>query len=112
MKIEDLTMDERVFLAGALKVLVLSDGVVDDEEIQGVDALRDVYHFDDMDECLERFEERVSSDEEFDRFAASITRPEARDLILGELDRISLRGGFQDHQEEFFLKNLRALWGR
>lgn len=110
MTIRELTLDERSFLAGAVKLLLLSDGVIDDEEIAGVDRLRDAYHFEDMDECLERFEERVEGDEAFDSFAREITRQEARDFIIEELHELSLKGGYQGHEEHGFIERLKRIW--
>ncbi len=110
MTIRELTLDERSFLAGAVKILLLSDGVIDDEEIAGVDRLRDVYHFEDMDECLVRFEERVEGDGDFEAFAREITRKEARDFVVEELHELSLKGGYQGHEEHGFIERITRIW--
>ncbi len=114
ISIDELYWEEKVFFAGCLKGIILIDGAVDDEEIAGVDAIRDEDRFDDLDEALETFEEEMRKSEAEDflwRKAAGVARPEARELILSRIRYIALRDGYAKDAEEHFLGKLRAVWG-
>ena len=111
--IDELYWDEKVFLAGCLKGLILIDGVIDDEEIAGIDAIREEDRFDDLDEALESYETEARESESENvlwRKAAGVTRPEAREVILSRLRYIALRDGFTKDAEERFLSKLREIW--
>ncbi len=97
-EIRDLTHAEKVFFAGCLRGMILADGYAKDEEIAGLDELRDVSHFDDLDVCLEEFESAVQDDQMFWAMAAAIVRPDARELIFREPRRNFANGRIQKHQ--------------
>jgi hypothetical protein len=120
MKVTDLTWDERVFLAGSLRAMILADGVIDDEEIAWIDRLRDEDRFDEMDRCLDEFAARIEARgasletgkpaEVYWQLAAEITRPEAQRVILEKMETISRLGGYQSRAEEDFFRRLRQTW--
>lgn len=112
--IDELYWEEKVFFAGCLKAMILIDCVIDDEEIAGVDAIRDEDRFDDLDEALESYEEEARDSGDDDvlwRKAAGVARPEAREFILSRLRYIALRDGYAKDAEERFLGRLREIWG-
>lgn len=121
MELSSLTWDEKVFFAGSLRAMILADGVVEDDEIAWVDRIRDEDRFDDMDQCLDEFSaksEEVAGGPESGKpssayytLAESITRSDARELILERLEAISNRDGYQKEAEAAFFTRLREVWG-
>jgi hypothetical protein len=121
MELTDLTRDEKVFFAGSLRAMILADGVVKDEEIAWIDRIRDEDRFEEMDSCLDEFTNQLNSlgakidpgkpAPEYWELAARITRPEAQALVIGKLEAISLRDGYQIEAEADFFSRLRETWG-
>jgi hypothetical protein len=84
MEIADLTQDERVALVGLMKLLVMSDGNVSDEELEHVEDMIDVFGDEEYEAVLETFEERFEGKGDvFRDFLKSVKRQEARELIFG-----------------------------
>jgi uncharacterized tellurite resistance protein B-like protein len=110
MTVSGLSRDAKVFLAGALRRMILADGVIVDAEIAWVDRLRDEDRFDSLDACLDEFAGRVTDDEQFWAFAAEITDPETRTLILGHLEGIAEYDGSLHQAEDRLLRRLRQIW--
>jgi hypothetical protein len=121
VEFRDLSSDEKVFFAGSLRTMILADGIVEDDEIAWVDKIRDEDRFEDMDACLDEFDERIDAIaipadplaplKRFFKLAESITRGEAQALILSRLESISLRDGYQKKAESDFFVTLRETWG-
>ena len=110
MTVEDLERPERVFLAGALRGIIHSDGVIEDEEITFVDQLRREDRFSDLDECLEEFDSQVQAGSTIADLAAEVGRMEARDLIWQKLHAISMRNGNPNEAERSFLDQIKDVW--
>ena len=51
--LEKLSLDERVFLAGSIKTMILADGNISSSELSDIDDLFKTEGFEDFDECLE-----------------------------------------------------------
>jgi hypothetical protein len=84
MEIADLNQDERVALVGLMKLLVMSDGNVSDDELEHVEDLIDVIGDDEYEAALESFEDRFEGKgDAFRAFLKSVNRQEARELIFG-----------------------------
>jgi len=90
--------------------MILADGYASDEEIAGLDALRDLSHFEDLDACLEEFESAVQDEESFWVMAAAVVRSDAQDLILRRLDEISRMDGYKSTNETLFYDRLKSTW--
>lgn len=119
MELNALTWDEQVFFAGSLRAMILADGVIEDDEIAWVDRIRDEDRFADLDSCLDEFASRIHSlgggdigkpSPAYFKLAKTITRAEARNLILERLEAISLRDGYQKEAETAFFAKLREAW--
>jgi len=108
--ISKLSWNERVFLAGSLKALILADGIVDDSEISEVDKLRDIEHFDDLDDALDEFESEVKTDEQYWERAATIRKREAQDIMLDVLREVALAHGYEKEAEDKFISHLEQIW--
>ncbi len=109
-RIGDLTHAEKVFFAGCLRGMILADGYAKDEEVAGLNQLRDEFHFRDLDECLEEFESSVRDNRQFWDMAAAVTRKEARELILQRIDEISRLDGYKSTNETDFYNRLVETW--
>jgi uncharacterized tellurite resistance protein B-like protein len=121
MDLNSLTHDEKVFFAGSLRAMILADGVIEDAEIAWVDRIRDEDRFEDMDQCLDEFTSRVEAlggsisagkpPEAYWQLAAQLSRVEAQRSILGAMEQISMRDGYQKKAEVDFFVRLRETWG-
>ncbi|MBN2736586.1 MAG: TerB family tellurite resistance protein [Spirochaetales bacterium] len=109
--IMNLSKDERIFLAGAIKSMILTDGRVTEEELQDIDDLLIKDGFDDFDERLADFEEKITNNDEFWALAASIKGAEAQGVILEHLYELSIQDGFPNLGEKRFLNDLQDQWG-
>lgn len=108
--IRELTWEQKVLLAGALRRVIVADGVIVDAEIEWVDILRDEERFDELDQCLEAFASRVSSDEDMWKMAEAITDSTVQQLIYDQLATVAERDGSLHRAEEDLLIQLRQIW--
>ncbi|HUX20584.1 MAG TPA: hypothetical protein VMW69_05040 [Spirochaetia bacterium] len=105
-----LTKSERVFLAGCVKSVMLSDGVIEYQENVELDALIMRLEFGDFGDCLESFESSVKDEEDFWQMASTIERAEARNIIIESLREIILHGGVPSEAGEILLSRLKETW--
>jgi uncharacterized tellurite resistance protein B-like protein len=110
MKASRLTDDEKMFLAGCIRNLILADGNIQDEEVAELNKVIDRLHFNDFDEKLDRFENTITSTESFWEEAATITNPETQDLILDILNEIALQEGLIGRAEKKVITDLQTFW--
>jgi hypothetical protein len=85
MELEDLNQDERTALIGLMKLSVLSDGNVSEEELESVEDLVDAFGEDSYQSTLDAFEKRFADGDSFKKFLKTIGvgRQDARELIFG-----------------------------
>jgi hypothetical protein len=83
MELPDLNQDERTALVGLLKLIVMSDGEVSEDELEHVETLVAAFGDDGYQRSLDTFEQRFSDEESFKKFLKTIGRQESRDLIFG-----------------------------
>lgn len=105
-----LSKDERVFLAGAMKSMLLAEDRLSEEGLAELDALIKKLGFTDYEECLSAFEESTKDDEAFWERARSVRRPEARTVILSALRALMLHEGIPEPPEVHLLSRLDAAW--
>lgn len=108
--VSSLNANERIFLAGCIKSMMLADGSIEAQELSELDVLRKKLHFEDFDSRLEEFEAGVKDEESFGKMAHSIKRPGARTVILDALRALMLHEGFPERPEEHLLARLEAAW--
>jgi len=106
----NLNEQEKIFLAGAIKGLILADGQPSEVELDDLDRIVDELGFHDFDEHLERFEKDVESDEDFEYLARNIFHAEAKSQITRVLWDLALQKGFASPEEEKLIKNIRQWW--
>jgi hypothetical protein len=83
MELPDLNQDERTALVGLMKLIVMSDGEVSEDELEEVETLVDAFGDEGYQRTLDTFEKRFQDEESFKKFLKTIGRQEARDLIFG-----------------------------
>jgi len=83
MELPDLNQDERTALVGLMKLIVMSDGEVSEDELEHVETLVAAFGDDGYQRTLDAFEKRFQDEESFKKFLKTIGRQEARDLIFG-----------------------------
>jgi hypothetical protein len=109
MEIRDLNPDERTALVGLMKVLVMSDGNVSEDELEHVESLVEAFGPDDYQRTLDNVEKRFADDGAFRKFLTGITRQEARELIFATLLESAGEGALEGKEVEM-LDWLSATW--
>jgi len=83
MELPDLNQDERTALVGLMKLIVMSDGEVSEDELEDVETLVEAFGDEGYQQTLDTFEKRFQDEESFKKFLKTIVRQESRDLIFG-----------------------------
>jgi len=109
MEIRDLTPDERTALVGLMKVIVMSDGNVSEDELEHVESLVEAFGPDDYQRTLDSVETRFKDDAAFRKFLTGVTRQEARELIFATLLESAGEGALEGNEVEM-LDWLSATW--
>jgi hypothetical protein len=109
MELENLNPDERTALVGLMKLVVMSDGEVAEDEIEHVEALVDAFGEEGYEATLETFEKRFADEASFRKFLGGIGRQEARDLIFGTVLESADEGAIEGNEANL-LDWLSKLW--
>lgn len=106
------TMDqkEKVFFAGCLKSLILSDRNLNDSEITDLQDLTEKLFFESFETYLESFEQRVKTIETFWEMAEKITDNDVQDLIINSLHEIQLKDRIPDLHGGKLIEDLEYIW--
>ncbi|MBN2657490.1 MAG: hypothetical protein JXR86_10540 [Spirochaetales bacterium] len=105
-----LDQKEKIFFAGCLKSLLLTDGKIEEDEITDLQELTEKLYFDSFESYLETFEERVKTIETFWEMAEKITDNEVQDLIITSLHEIMLKDHIPDTQNGKLIQELEHMW--
>ena len=105
-----LSHEERVFLAGCIRTVMLADGHMQDAELKDLDRIYKNLDFHDYDECLDEFEEKITDEKAFMIEAARIRSPEAQNLILDTVYELAVQNGAPDDEQEGIFMKLSKLW--
>ncbi len=108
--LEKLNHEERVFLAGCIRAIILADGTFRASELDDLDSIYRRLGFDDYEACLEEFESRIKDEDGFWQEARRTDRTAARDVILQVAYELTLQNGVPDPSQENIEQKLRALW--
>jgi hypothetical protein len=109
MELRDLNNDERVALVGLMKLVVMSDGDVSEDELEHVELLVSAFGEDGYDAALDRFESQFHEEATFRQFLERTPRQEARDLIFGTILESAGEGAL-DRNETSLLDWLSRVW--
>ena len=109
MELPDLNQDERTALVGLMKLIVMSDGEVSEDELEDVETLVEAFGDDGYQKTLDTFEKRFQDEESFKKFLKTIGRQDARDLIFGTVLEGAGEGAL-DNAETGLLDWLAQTW--
>ena len=109
-ELHKLSRQERVFLAGAVKALMLADGKIEEAELEDLDQIVAKLKFDDFDSCLEQYEQEARREDGFRVLAENIFHEETRRLILSLLWELALQRGAAQPDEVAVIKTLQSWW--
>ena len=109
MELPDLNQDERTALVGLLKLIVMSDGEVSEDEVEHVETLVAAFGEDGYQRTLDAFEKRFQAEESSKKFIKTIGRQESRDLIFGTVLESAGEGAL-DSAETGLIDWLAQLW--
>jgi hypothetical protein len=100
MELRDLVADERLALVGLMKVVVMADAEVSEDEAGHVQALVDAFGMPEYERLLDAFVKRFPDEASFRTFLGGIKRQDARDLIfatvLGAAEEGAVEGAESD----------------
>lgn len=85
LDIEDLNEDQRTALVGLLKVVVLADGTISDEEVAEVAEVVEALGEEEYQRLLDRFEAKFPDLPSFQKFLETIQGQDERELIFGTI---------------------------
>ena len=108
--LKGFSKEDKIFLAGCIKSVIISDGKVGLEELNDLQKIVKENDFEDFDERLSDFETLVENTEQFWAIAGKITNAEIRDGVLSILQELSLQEGYQNLVNEHFLHELKEFW--
>src|SRR6187551_1797679 len=109
MEIADLNQDERTALVGLIKLVVMSDGNVTEDELEYVESLVDAFGEGEYQRTLDAFEKRFTDEASFREFLGGIGREEAREVIFGTVLESAGEGAL-DGNEADLLDWLSKAW--
>jgi len=105
-----MSYDERVFLAGCIETIIVSDGNIEENELENLDKTIKELKFNDFDNCLSEFENLVKDSDIFFEKAETITKQETKDVILEILFEFIRSNGIPEKSEESVFQRLQKLW--
>ncbi len=109
MTIEELSRDEKLALVALTEVAVISDRNITDTEVAQVEEIVDEVGEDLFQELAEEAESRFAERSDLKKFLATITNPDARELIYGTVLNENLANSIPHDQAEF-MDWLAAIW--
>lgn len=109
-EVDNLNEQEKIFLAGSIKALLLAEGQASLLALDDLDRIVDGLGFTDFDEHLTRFENDVVSEEDFEYLARNIFHAQAKTLITRILWDLALQKGYASPEDENLIKNIRTWW--
>lgn len=109
-KIDNLSRDERIFLAGCIESMILADGHIEESELEDLNRIIEETGFTDYEECLDEFAEEVQDEETFFEKAKEIASAEIQNEILEIIDELALQDGFSDVDQDHLIHRLESIW--
>ena len=110
MELKDLEQHERVVLAVLLRLAVMSDGTVSDDEAVDIDIIAEAWGIEAYRQLLAESQETVRDMQQLKEKAARVERPEARELIFGTIYEVAATDAITNLEGEL-LDALSEMWG-
>ncbi len=101
---------EKIFFAGCLKSLLLSDGMIENTDINDLFNLTEKLQFNAFETYLESYEDMVKTTETFWEMAENITNNDVQDIIITSLHDMQLKEHIPDYQRGKLVGKLEYLW--
>jgi hypothetical protein len=109
MELTDLNQGERTALIGLMKLVVLSDSDVSEDEHEHIEELVDAFGEGEYQRTLDAFETQFSGPAQFRDFLMGISRQDARDLIFGTVLEAAGEGALEGREADL-LDWLARVW--
>lgn len=109
-KIDQFSEQEKIFLAGCIKSIIMADGKFEDEELSDLDHLISDFNFTEYDKYLALAEEKITDDESFWELAKQINSLDVQGEILAVLYELSVQEGFQNRNAHSLIEKLKSSW--
>ncbi|NOY08462.1 MAG: hypothetical protein GXP33_06445 [Spirochaetes bacterium] len=109
-RISKLNHEERVFLAGCIRAVIMANGLIEKEEVDDIDKILNKLKFTDYEKCLVDFEENIPDRDTFYEHAKKITSRNTQDVILSVIYELTLQEGVPDEEEENIFQELNKIW--
>jgi hypothetical protein len=110
-EINKLSDSEKLFLAAAVRSIIVADGKIEDEELAKLSKMEADIEFKDFAAFLSKAEAQIKDEESFWALAKTISSEETRELAIDLLAYISFHSGLRTENEEKILEKLKAAWG-
>jgi hypothetical protein len=111
-ELRSLSHEEKVVLAGCIRMTIVADGRIQDEELDDLDRIQRRLGFTDYEACLAEFDEKLGDEPSLLGVAAEITNPETQDVILGIVYELAVQEGVMAEGQEHLFRKLNDLWKR
>jgi hypothetical protein len=98
MELHELSPDEKIALAALIEFVVLASGHVTEDEEREIDEIVEELGEDAYRKAVEEVDQRFSDEEAAKKFLATITRPEARELIFGAVMGAAMTDTIEGHE--------------
>jgi len=100
MELSDLDQGERTALIGLMKLVVLSDTEVSDDELDHIETLVDAFGEGEYQRTLDALETQLADPAQFRDFLRGVSRQDARDLIFGTVLEAAGEGALEGREAE------------
>jgi len=100
MELSDLDQGERTALIGLMKLVVLSDSEVSDDEVDHIETLVDAFGEGEYQRTLDALETQLREPLRFRDLLRGISRQDARDLIFGTVLEAAGEGALEGREAE------------
>lgn len=108
--VSKMNEQEKVFLAGAIKSMIMVSGGVDEYELNDLDKIVAELNFPDFDQHLESFEKNVKTEADFQFLAQNLYHSQTKSLISQILWDLALQKGYPSPEEEKMIQLIRQWW--
>lgn len=110
MELNELDLHERTVLVAALKLAVLADHRATEREAAAIDGIARTLGQHEYEAAMERADHDAADGAAFEALAATVTRPEARELIYATVMEVALADSVTPGDAPL-LDGLQKLWG-
>jgi len=100
MELTDLDADERMALVALMKLIVMADGNVSEEEVEQVEAVVQAFGEEAYRSSMNEVDAKFPDEKSLKAFLAKTGRPEARELIYATILDTAISDAVEGHESE------------